>query len=348
MKINSEEISTYISLKKPILLDFKEIKNFASNSIDEESTEEKKNDKEIKQNDCINIYINNNNNNESKLIKDISSKINITINNDDILQEQKLLNSKYLNLIFEEDKIPKKMIFSCKKRNHDVEDVITPGPETLEKNIKKEEVKKNEMGKKKKKTVYKKHDKMEKDNIVRKIQVHYFNFLINFINEVTQKIIIDETYRTKNAEEIIHMKDFLFNNIDYKFKSNIKKNFMEEVENMKIKDIISPSYDFCKLHNIINKNEQIMEKIELKNKSILNKILNQKYLYYFTEIYSKNKRNLDLKEENESINLVLSNKTKMFDDLIIKNSDDKNYISKMKRVVMQNFTKPKYMFKIKK
>ena len=91
-----------------------------------------------------------------------------------------------------------------------------------------------------------------------------------------------------------------------------------------------------------------MEKIELKNKSILNKILNQKYLYYFTEIYSKNKRNLDLKEENESINLVLSNKTKMFDDLIIKNSDDKNYISKMKRVVMQNFTKPKYMFKIKK
>ena len=347
MKINTEEISTYITLKKPILLDFKEIKNFSSNSIDEESTEEKKIDKEIKQNDCINIYLNNDNN-ESKLIKDISSKINITINNDDILQEQKLLNSKFLNLIFEEDKIPKKKIFSCQKRNHDVEDAITPDPEFLENNIKKEEIKKNEIKKKKKKTVYKKHDKMEKDNIVRKIQVHYCNFLINFINEVTQKIIIDESYKTKNAEEIIHMKDCLFNNIDYKFKSNIKKNFMEEVENMKIKEIISPSKEFCKLHNITNKNEQIMEKIELKNKSILNKILNQKYLFYFTEIYSKNKRNLELKEENECINLVLSNKTKMFYDLVIKNSDDKNYISKMKRVVMQNFTKPKYMFKIKK
>ena len=38
----------------------------------------------------------------------------------------------------------------------------------------------------------------------------------------------------------------------------------------------------------------------------------------------------------------------MFNDLVFKNKDDKNYISKLKRVVMQNFSKPKYMFKIKK
>ena len=78
---------------------------------------------------------------------------------------------------------------------------------------------------------------MEKDNIVRKIQVHYCNFLVNFINEVIQKIIIDQSYKTENAEEIIHMKDYLLNNIDYKFKANIKKDFMEKSENMKIKEI---------------------------------------------------------------------------------------------------------------
>jgi hypothetical protein len=328
-------ISNYFSLKKPIFPDFKNVKNL----IEEESTEEKKNDKEIKQNFYPDFYRNNNNN----IIT------NIIINNDDILQEQKYLNSKFFNELFTQDTIPKKKIFSCKKRDHSIDnEILPPTPSTFQdssdKDIKNEKKEKT----KTKKTVYKKHDKMEKDNIVRKIQVHYCNFLINFINEIIQKIIFDESYKTINVEKIMHIKDYLFNNIDYKFKSNIKKDFMEKVENMKIKDIISPPDNFCELHNISNKNKQVMEKIILKNNSILNKILDQKYLFYFTELYSKDKRILDLKEDNESINIILSNETKMLNDLVVKNSDDKNYISKMKRVVMQNFIKPKYMFKIKK
>ena len=199
----------------------------------------------------------------------------------------------------------------------------------------------------KKKIIYKKHDKMEKDNIVRKIQVHYCNFLVNFINEVIQKIIIDESYKTENAEEIIHMKNYLLNNLDYKFKANIKKDFMKKSENMKIKEIISPTKEFCEKFNVANKNEEIMRKIELKNNPILKKILNQNYFYYFNEIYNQNKRNLELNEENESISIKLSNNTKMIDDLILKNNDDKNYILKLKRIIMQNFSKPKYIFKTK-
>ena len=326
-------ISNYFSLKKPIFPDFKNLKNI----IEEESTEEKKNDKEIKQNFYPDFYFNNNNN----IIT------NIIINNDDILQEQKYLNSKISNKLLTEDKIPKKLIFSCKKRDHSIDNEILPSTPSSYQDSYDKDIK-NEKKEKTKKTVYKKHDKMEKDNIVRKIQVHYCNFLINFINEIIQKIIFDESYNTINVEKIMHIKDYLFNNIDYKFKSNIKKDFMEKVENMKIKDILSPPDDFCELHKISNKNKQVMEKIILKNSSILNKILNQKYLFYFTELYSKDKRILDLKEDNESINIVLSNDTKMLNDLVVKNSDDKNYISKMKRVVMQNFIKPKYMFKIKK
>ncbi len=350
MKLSTQENIDYGFLKKPISLDFKDYKTFTPNSNEDESTEVKNIDKEIKYNVSSDFYSNNNNIIISpKVNKDISSKINITINNDDILQEQKLLKSKFLNLLLTE----KKAIFSCKKREHDPDDNIlmppisSTSPKFLNNINQNEEIEKKEK-KKIKKSVYKKHDKMEKDNIVRKIQVHYCNFLINFINEIIKKLIIDETYKTINEEKIIHIKDFLFNNIDYKFKSNIKKEFMEKVENMKIKDIISPSKEFCEIHNISNKNEHIMEQIKLKNSSILNKILNQKYLFYFTEIYSKNQRNLDLKEDNESISLILSDDTKMLNDLIDKNSDDKNYITKMKRVVMQNFIKPKFMFKIKK
>ena len=49
-----------------------------------------------------------------------------------------------------------------------------------------------------------------------------------------------------------------------------------------------------------------------------------------------------------TLSIALSNNTKTFDDLVLKNMDDKNYILKLKKVVMQNFSKPKYVFKIKK
>ena len=91
-----------------------------------------------------------------------------------------------------------------------------------------------------------------------------------------------------------------------------------------------------------------MSKIELKNHPILNNILNQKYLFYFNDIYYQNKRKFDLNEGNMTLSIVLSNNTKTFDDLVLKNMDDKNYILKLKRVVMQNFSKPKFVFKIKK
>lgn len=320
--------------------------NISSFTKDEESTEDKKTVKGAKQNEYINFFLCKNNIPNKN--KEIFSKINISIDNDDILQEQKLLNSKYLNFSFCENfNNSKNLIFACKKRHHEENSKIQESQENMAENIKNsEKIKKN--GVKHKIPAYKKHDKMEKDNIVRKIQVHYCNFLVFFLNEVIQKIIIDDIYKTENAEEINYMKDYLFNNIDYKFKSNIKKEFMKTTENMIIKDIISPPKDFCKKNNISNKNEKIMQKIELKNNPILNKILSQKYLYYFNEIYYQNKKNIIFSEGDESINIILSSNTKMLEDLISKNKGDINYISKLKRVVMQNFSKPKYIFKTKK
>lgn len=344
MKALFETKFPYLTLKKPIFQNFNDMRRINSiNSNEDDTTEDKKAEKEFS---FHNVYIMNKS--WEKINNDISSKINIIISKDDIMQEHKLLNSK-TNLNLSKNQSPKKDIFLCIKRLHDEEDQtqgeICPISENSDKS---EKIKKNG-NKIDKKAAYKKHDKMEKDNIVRKIQVHYCNFLINLMNEIIKKIIIDESYKTENAEEIIHMKDYLFNNIDYKFKSNIKKAFMEKSENMKIKEIISPSKEFRELYGITkNKNEEIMKKIELKNNPILNKILNQKYLHYFNEIYYQNKKNLDFNEENENINVVLSNNIKMFNDLVSKNMDDKNYISKLKRVAMQNFSKPKYMFKIKK
>ena len=69
--------------------------------------------------------------------------------------------------------------------------------------------------------IYRKHDRNEKDNIVTKIQIHYRNFLISFINEIIIKILVEDYYNTKELEKIKNLKEYLFKDIDQHFKSNL-------------------------------------------------------------------------------------------------------------------------------
>ena len=100
--------------------------------------------------------------------------------------------------------------------------------------------------------------------------------------------MVEEFYNNKKLDKIINIKEYLFNNIDHHFKSNTKKEDMQLAESMKIKDILSPSISLCKRFNIINKNINIMRKIEELNNPILNVILNSEYLYYFAFHYKSN------------------------------------------------------------
>ena len=189
-----------------------------------------------------------------------------------------------------------------------------------------------------KSVIYRKHDRNEKDNILTKIQIHYRNFIISFINEIIIIIIIKEYYNSKDLAKIKHLKEYLFNNIDQHFKSNIKKEFMKFAESNKIKDIISPSVTKCKKYNIENKNQKIMENIISLNNQILNNILNSEYLDYF-DLYYNNKRNLILSGENLNLDLELSNNIKLFNDLANKYLDDEKYISNLKKFAELNFLK---------
>ena len=189
-----------------------------------------------------------------------------------------------------------------------------------------------------KSVIYRKHDRNEKDNILTKIQIHYRNFLISFINEIIIIIIVNEYYNSRGLEKIKHLKEYLFNNTDQHFKSNIKKEFMKFAESNKIKDIISPSVTKCKKYHIENKNQKIMENVISLNNQILNNILNSEYLDYF-DLYYNNKRNLILSGENLNLNLELSNNIKLFNDLANKYLDDEKYISNLKKFAELNFLK---------
>ena len=265
---------------------------------------------------------------KSQIIKSYtkeSHSINDDFTEEIKIDEEKILKNLYIsekenskcNSSYEDKN--KKLIFLVHKRLHsdDIKDSQTTLIETESKKI---------------------HDRNDKDNIITKIQIHYRNFLINFINEVIQKVIFEDCYNTKKFDKIMHLKEYLFNNIDHHFKSNIKKEYMKFAESNKIKDFISPSVKICKKYNIENKNQKIMENVISFNNKILNKILNSEYLDYF-DLYYNNKRNLNLSGDNLNLDLELSENIKLFIDLTNRYLDDEKYISNLKKFAELTFRK---------
>lgn len=253
-----------------------------------------------------------------------SHSINDDITEEIKIDEEKILKNLYINekenlkrsCLYENKS--KKLIFLVNKRIHsdDIKDSQTSFIERESKKI---------------------HDRNEKDNIITKIQIHYRNFLISFINEVIQKVIFEDCYISKSFDKILNLKEYLFNKIDHHFKSNTKREDMQFAESLKIKELISPSVALCKKYNIENRNKFIMEKIEALNNPILNQVLNNKYLYFF-DLYYNGKRNINIKEGLYSIDLELSHKIKLFNDLIGNYQDDEKYTANLKKFAVSNFS----------
>ena len=168
------------------------------------------------------------------------------------------------------------------------------------------------------------HSKYFKDNIIRKVQVHFQNFLLTFINEIIKNYGFE--------------KKFL--NIDYKTKKNVNK---INIENMKTKEIgqilrqnISTKYR--KLYEIDKEmnNKLYLEVIE--NESI-RKILSETYINIFRNFYYINKTEIN----DYDLNIKLSNNVKTYRDLLEENSDDGEYIEKIKKAVEEYYL-PKKRF----
>lgn len=168
------------------------------------------------------------------------------------------------------------------------------------------------------------HDKNAMDNLLRKVQVHYLSFIISYLNDI--------------LKELKYKEQFL--KIDYNFKKTINKDFLDQLKTKKISDIvcidISQKYKKDK-----GANRDIYEK--LKKDEIINNILEQNYLEPF-DVYYKSKKNINLKNYGLDIEMVLSDKSKMYKDLLKEclkdkdNKDDKdNYIKNLNFCVSQNY-----------
>ena len=160
------------------------------------------------------------------------------------------------------------------------------------------------------------HTPFKNDNKMIKIQVGYISFLIKFINEVIEKKL-----NLNNN----------FIDIDYNFKSKIKKEFRKKLNKKRIKDIITKapiSPKFSTYNENYNKN--VYNKLlSLANNVVLD-ILNKRFLFFFKDIYYKNVTKFNLSLFGfESFEIQLPSDTKMFKDLKMNNTKEDSSLYKV-------------------
>lgn len=157
------------------------------------------------------------------------------------------------------------------------------------------------------------HHKTDDDNVTIKLQVHFFVFLINLSNDILNSSIKTKDYAENNIN---------FRQIQYKYKSNITKEYVKQLKRYQIKDILQKEIS-CKGNKYeINYNKINYEKItELisKDKSLfwIKNFFDMNYLDVFLQFYYKFTKEKSIMIQGKEI--LLSKDTKTFYDLLEKN-----------------------------
>ena len=168
------------------------------------------------------------------------------------------------------------------------------------------------------------HSKYDYDNIIRKVQVHFQNFLVSFINE----ILLNFGYNKK------------FLKIDYKNKKNVKKENVEKMKSIEIGQILRQniSTKYKRQYKVDkDKNNKLYLEI-IKNDSI-KKILSETYINIFRNFYYINKRDLI----DYGLNITLSNNVKTYQDFLEEQKEDGVIIEKIKNMVKKCYL-PRKLF----
>lgn len=156
------------------------------------------------------------------------------------------------------------------------------------------------------------HDKYFEDNILRKINVHFLNFLILFVNEILLKCNINEKFYGINGKykKIINKKNF--NSI----KNETIDQFLIKENNQKYKD----KYQNKELFN------------RIKDKKIFNNIISKKYIEIFKGFYYTNEKKNKIIYEGLELNL-----TNTFGDFMNKIKGDNLYKQNIEKVIKKYY-----------
>lgn len=163
------------------------------------------------------------------------------------------------------------------------------------------------------------HDKYDIDNIITVVQVHYFNFIVNFVNYVLK------IYKIEGA----------FNKIAYEVKKVVNNKKFNELKRKCLYEILLMKDSPKCTKSLENHNQILYEKI--KDIPVIKEILNLNYLNFFRDVYYKSERNILLKLEGKDILFELSDeKLAMYKERIASFSDI-NYITRFEKYVKDKY-----------
>ena len=110
------------------------------------------------------------------------------------------------------------------------------------------------------------HDRYSEDNIIRKIQVNYINFLVDFVNEVLKTI---------------GRKDISFLSLAHNFTKLISKSHRHNLNSKTLREVFSN--DVSPKNTTKNKdyNAKICEQIEKEIRGVSENILSMNFLFFF-------------------------------------------------------------------
>ena len=160
------------------------------------------------------------------------------------------------------------------------------------------------------------HTSTDFDNILRKVQVHYLTFIVQFVNEVLENVYPHDRKRR-------------FLNMGYDMKKIVNHKYIENLKNKTIGEILqlqpSPKY---KIYSNKNINQENYKKI-CDDNNFLKNIFDMNYLEFFNQYYYNTKRNLLIYGQQ-----ITFKKAKFFCDLLERN---KTAASKIEEVVKSHY-----------
>ena len=162
------------------------------------------------------------------------------------------------------------------------------------------------------------HGSGDFDNIQRKIQVSFFNFLIQLGNDAIKTVLGEDS-------------KFCFEDVNYKFKKVVSHEYLEKLKKSKFSDILNLDISPKKRSYTENSNKKIYAEVCMLSPD-LKELFKLNYLYLFQKYFCQIEKNLDI-IEIEGIKIKLSKQTQTLFDLLNKNHNQKEkFIDVVKNV----------------
>ena len=118
----------------------------------------------------------------------------------------------------------------------------------------------------------KEHSKFEKDNIMRKLNIHFISFIVKYVNFNIQKLI------SKHQP--------LFINLSYEFKKKINKSTFAELKSMSLGEILRNEGSWKNKRNLIYQSDYNDKIFKSVYKTSLKDLLDTNYIKFYREVYT--------------------------------------------------------------